>query len=133
MPDYGNAFKRIIESPHDRIAMLHYLETGRIKLSTIAIAKEAVTYTIEIVSQLIRDPYNEYYWVVGSDVTSEFSRWRDYQKLAKLINFLVFPRKDYPITRLPANFHKIEGNLLLSNISSPLIRDRPNNLRISFS
>lgn len=124
MPDYANAFKPIIGLPSDRISMLHYLETGRIKLSTIAIAREVTTYTVEIVSQLVRDPHNKYYWIVGSDVTSEFSRWRDYQKLSRLINFLVFPRKDYPISRLPPNFHKIEGNLLLSNISSTLIRDR---------
>ena len=124
MPDYTNAFKPIIASPVERIEMLHYLETGRVKLSTIAAAKEQITYTVEIVRELAKDVNNRYFWVVGSDVTGEFSRWRDYQKLSRLIQFLVFPRKDYPIKNLPPNFKKVEGNLLLSNISSTLIRDR---------
>lgn len=124
MPDYTNAFKSIYAMPSDRIEMLHYLETGRIKLSTIAIAKETITYTVNIVSELVKDPYNKYFWVVGSDVTAEFTRWRDYQKLSRLIQFLVIPRKDYPIKNLPSGFHRVEGNLMLSNVSSTLIRGR---------
>jgi nicotinate-nucleotide adenylyltransferase len=124
MPDYNNAFKSIAALPSDRVEMLHFLETGRIKLSTLAIAKETTTYTIDIVRDLVKDPYNKYYWVVGSDVTSEFTRWRDYQKLVRLIDFLVVPRKDYPIKSLPSGFHRVEGNLMLSNVSSTLIRER---------
>lgn len=124
LPDYTNAFKPIDASPTDRIEMLHYLETGRIKLSTIAIAKERITYTIDIVRELTKDPYNRYYWIVGSDVMGEISRWRDYRKLSRMIQFLVFPRKDYPIKSLPPKFHRVEGNLLLSNISSSVVRER---------
>lgn len=124
MPDYSNAFKPIIAQATDRVEMLHFLETGRVKLSTIALAKETTTYTVDIVQTLIKDPYNRYFWIVGSDTTAEFIRWRDYQKLARLIQFLVFPRKDYPIKNLPSGFQRVEGDLLLSNISSSLIRDR---------
>lgn len=124
LPDYNNAFKPIIAHPTERIGMLHYLETGRIKLSTIAIARETITYTVDIVRDFIKDQHNRYYWVVGSDVTSEFTRWRDYQKLSRLIQFLVFPRKDFPIKNLPSGFTRVEGDLLLSNISSSLIRER---------
>lgn len=124
LPDYRNAFKQIVAIPSDRIEMLHFLETGRIKLSTIAIAKETVTYTIDLVSELKKDANNKYYWIVGSDVTAEFSRWRDYQKLSRLIEFLVFPRKDYPLKNLPTGFRQVPGNLLLSNISSTIIRER---------
>lgn len=124
LPDYTNAFKPITAMPSDRIEMLHFLETGRIKASTIAIAKETITYTIDIVHEFKKDTSNKYSWIVGSDATAEFSRWRDYQKLSRLIQFLVFPRKDYPIKNLPPGFQKIEGNLLLSNISSTIIRER---------
>lgn len=124
LPDYSNAFKSIYAIPEDRIDMLHFLETGRIKLSTIAIAKQTTTYTVDIVNDLKKDPYNRYFWIVGSDITAEFIRWRDYQKLSRLIQFLVFPRKDYPIKNLPPGFQRIEGNFLLSNVSSTIIRDR---------
>ncbi len=124
LPDYNNAFKPIFALPSDRVEMLHYLETGRIKLSTIAIARETTTYTVDIVRELMKDQYNKYFWVVGSDVTTEFTRWRDYQKLSRLISFLVIPRKDYPIKNIPSGFQRINGNLMLSNVSSTIIRER---------
>lgn len=124
LPDYINAFKPIVAMPSDRIEMLHFLETGRIKLSTIAIARETITYTVDIASSLKKDQNNKYFWIVGSDTIAEISRWRDYRKLTRVIQFLVFPRKDYPIRSLPSGFRKVEGKLLLSNISSSVVRDR---------
>lgn len=123
-PDYTNAFKQVFASSVDRISMLRFLETPRIKVSEIATSKATTTYTIQVVQELISDTKNKYYWIVGSDSLNEFTRWRDYQKLSRMIQFLVFPRKDYPIRSLPPGFSKIEGNLLLSNISSSLIRER---------
>lgn len=124
LPDYASAFKSIFAQPSDRVEMLRFLETGRIKISTIAISKETTTYTVEIVHDLLRDTNNQYFWIVGSDITAEFARWRDYQKLARMIPFLVFPRKDHPIKSLPHGFQRVDGDLLLSNISSSLIRAR---------
>lgn len=124
MPDYSNAFKPIIASPRDRIEMLKCLETGRIRLSTIAIAKEIPTYTIDLVRDLVKDPFNGFSWIVGSDIIGEFHRWREYQKLSRLIKFLVIPRKDYTIKSLPGGFERVGDNLMMSNVSSTLIRDR---------
>ncbi len=124
MPDFTNAFKPIEAIPSDRIEMLHFLETGRIKLSTIAIAKEETTYTINIIRELEKDKNNNYYWIVGSDVIAEITRWRDYQKLARIIKFIVFPRKDHPIKNLPDGFVQLNGDLLVSNISSTMIKKR---------
>ena len=124
MPDYENAFKKISAEPSDRVEMLHYMETERIKLSTIAIARQTITYTVEIVKELHKYSINKYYWIVGSDITQEFTKWRDYQKLSRTIEFLVVPRKDYPIGNLPSGFRRVSGNLILSNVSSSLIRDR---------
>lgn len=124
LPDYRNALKPITALPSDRVEMLHFLETGRIKLSTIAIAKETITYTVEIAAQLKKDQNNKYYWIIGADTTAEISRWRDYRKLTRMIEFLVFPRKDFPIKSLPQGFSKAPGELLLSNVSSTIIRQR---------
>ncbi len=124
MPDYNNAFKPIHAIPSDRIEMLHFLETGRIKLSTIAIAKEETTYTINIVRELEKDKNNNYFWIVGSDVTSEITKWREYQKLSGIIKFIVIPRKDYPVKNLPSGFQRLEEEMLLSNVSSTAIRQR---------
>jgi len=124
LPDYANAIKPIVASPDDRYEMLHFLETGRIKISNLALSKASVTYTVEVVKELKKKIENTYYWVVGSDALGEFSRWREYQKLSSMVKFLVFPRKDHPVRILPPGFQKVGGNLLLSNISSTIIRGR---------
>ena len=124
LPDYQNAFKAILASSEQRIAMLKFMETSRIKTSTIALTAVTMTYTVGIVNELIKDTNNRYFWIVGSDILNEFSKWRDYQKLARLIKFLVMPRKDFPIKSLPAGFARIEGNIMLANVSSTIIRER---------
>jgi|SRR3989344_2174012 len=124
MPDYQNAFKEILASSLDRNEMLKFMQTGRIRLSTVGLSDANVTYTVSIVRELVKNTDNKYYWIVGSDILNEFSKWRDYQKLSGLINFLVMPRKDFPIKNLPEGFKRVEGNIMLSNVSSTLIRDR---------
>ena len=52
LPDYANAIKPIVASPDDRYEMLHFLETGRIKISNLALSKASVTYTVEVVKEL---------------------------------------------------------------------------------
>jgi len=124
MPDNQNAFKPIIAAVEDREEMLSFMETGRIKTSTIALSQPGITYTVSIVQELLKEVNNKYYWIVGSDILNEFSKWRDYQKLTKLITFLVMPRKDFPIKFLPPGFKRVEGNIMLANVSSTIIRER---------
>src|SRR3989304_3792335 len=88
----------------------HYWTAQQILENVRGIDKETTTYTVDVANDLVKDTYNRYYWIIGSDVTSEFTRWRDYQKLTRLMQFLVFPRKDYPIKNLPPGFHRVEGN-----------------------
>ena len=124
MPDYQNAFQSIAAAADDRVEMLRSMETGRIKTSLVGIRQQTITYTVSIVNELIKDTANRYFWIVGSDILNEFSKWRDYQKLSRLINFLVFPRKDFPMKHLANGFIRIEGNLMLSNVSSTIVRER---------
>src|SRR5262249_19548867 len=96
---------------------------GRIRISNMAISMEE-TYTVSVVSELSKNTNNKYYWIVGSDILGEFTKWRDYLKLTRLIKFLVIPRKDYPIKIMPPGFIRVEGNLMISNVSSTIIRER---------
>lgn len=123
LPDWQNAFKEIVANSGDRLAMLKFMETGRIRISDLAITMQT-TFTVSVVSELVKNTGNKYYWIVGSDILSEFTKWRDYLKLTRLINFLVIPRKDYPIKIMPQGFIKVNGNLMLSNVSSSIIRER---------
>src|SRR3990167_6805253 len=90
LPDQANALKPIIAPSEDRVEMLKFMETGRIRLSTIALGKSNITYTIDVVKELTQSIEKKFFWVVGSDAIGEFSRWREYQKLSRMIQFLVF-------------------------------------------
>ena len=124
LPDYKNAFKPIEASSSDRLSMLKFMETGRIKTSTAATEDQTITYTVTVIRKLIEEGNNRYFFIVGSDILNEFHKWRDFRKLTNIVNFLVFPRKDFPIKNLPAGFGRIEGNIMMSNVSSTIIRER---------
>ncbi|KKR31251.1 MAG: putative nicotinate-nucleotide adenylyltransferase [Candidatus Gottesmanbacteria bacterium GW2011_GWA2_41_12] len=125
MPAYKHPWKEFEAAPEDRWEMLKFLVTDKIRLSNLEIGRFNVSYTIDTVLRLKEDAANKYYWIVGSDAISDFSRWRESQKLAQMIEFLVFPRIDYPIHILPNGFRKVDSpNLILNNISSTKIRNR---------
>lgn len=126
MPVYAHAWKATVADPVDRLNMVRFLETEGVKTSSLEIERGGMSYTVETIKYL-KENYQEhkFYWVVGSDALSDFSRWRQAAKLAYLLPFLVFPRSGYPIKVLPFGMKKINGvEIIQTNLSSTHIRDR---------
>lgn len=125
LPCFSHAWRPVVARPEERLKMCQLIVKDNISVCAKEISRGGVSYSVETVAQLKKDSENEYFWIVGSDAISDFSRWREAAKLARLISFLVFPRLDYPIKILPPGFKKIEGpNLVLTNLSSTIIRER---------
>jgi len=131
MPCFAHAWKQVLAPAQDRLEMCQLLVNGKengssqITVSDLEVCRGGTSYTVETVAYLKSDLQNDYFWIVGSDAISDFSRWREATKLARLIPFLVFLRIDYPIKILPPGFKKIEGpNLVLTNLSSTIVRER---------
>ncbi len=125
VPANTHPWRKIQASAQDRLAMLKLLQTDKIKVSDIDISRGGETYTIDTVRILLQDKTNTYFWVCGIDQLKDFYRWKEYEELNRLIDFLVFPRKGYDEkTHLPPKFTLIKNNFLPNDIASTVVREK---------
>lgn len=127
MPCNRHVWKETVASPEERLAMSKFFaqKDDRIIVSDLEIRRGGVSYTIETVKKLKEDKDNEYFWIVGSDAISDFSKWHSNARLSRLIKFLVFPRIDYPVKFVPPGFRLINNkDFFVTNLSSTMIRER---------
>lgn len=126
MPAFKHQWKPIQASVKDRMRMLQCLETEKIEISDIEIKRQGVSYTIDTVKQIKKTTSAFIYWIVGSDILSEFDRWEKTDELLNLTTFLVFPRDPYHLSeKVPQGFEVVEDkHLITTNISSTVVRER---------
>lgn len=128
LPANTHPWKEMVASPLHRLNMTKFLETSKIKVSDLDIKRGGETYTIDTVRIIKEDSINNYFWLCGSDTLREFHRWKNFQELPELIPFLVFPRSDCQIEKLPEGFSIIRNkDLITTNFSSTAIRERIKN------
>jgi nicotinate-nucleotide adenylyltransferase len=126
MPYFAHNWDKNVASASDRLAMAKMLEEEGIRASDVEIVSGHKNYTIETVAVLKRLFQHNFYWIVGSDILSEFKRWKEADQLTKEVKFLVFPRTGHDLTApLPPGFTIVNSpELATSNFSSTLIRKR---------
>lgn len=123
LPNYGQHPPKPVAPFADRVEMSRFLETERIKLSTLEIDNKLNGQTINLLPYL--PPGNDYSFVIGSDQLAAFHLWGSYLELVRKIPFLVFPRYGYPNEPLYPGMKVVGSELLLAtNISSTKIRGR---------
>lgn len=89
-------------------------------------------------------PHDEFYWIIGSDALPTFQLWNDWKKLITKHNLIIFPRDtdfktlkkrvcdSFCISNIPKNIKIVQGDLIVSTISSTHIRTRvQNNLPVA--
>lgn len=81
-------------------------------------------------------PHDEFYWIIGSDALPTFQLWNHWEELVRDHNLVVFPRdtdfktlekrvkKSFNLKKIPKNIKILEGNLIVSTISSTHMRGR---------
>lgn len=117
-------WKKTEASAQQRLEMVKFLEEESVKACSLEIERGGISYTVETI-KILKKEYKEdsFYWTVGSDAISDFSNWRQAQKLSRLIPFLVFPRVGYPVKLLPKGMKKINNDEIIStNLSSTFLR-----------
>ena len=126
MPSSQHQWKPTIASASDRVAMLTPFCEGKIELSDIELKRTGVSYTLDTIAQLKKQVDGKIYWLIGSDILSEYDRWENKENLAQLTTFLVFPRDPYHLPEtLPEGFMLVGSpDLITTNLSSTIIRDR---------
>jgi len=130
MPCFSHPFAKKMADPLFRLEMCK-LSIGeayrrQLRVSDFEIRLKKQCFTIDTVRTLKKTfKADKFFWLIGSDNLADFRKWKDWQKLLKEIKFLVFPRIDYPVKKLPKGFILIKSEFLIySNLSSDIIRER---------
>ena len=129
VPAFQHQWKPIIASPADRIEMLQAFLEPRMEISDVEIKRGGISYSIDTERKIKKNTNAEIFWIVGSDILSEFHRWKNVDHLLKLVTFLVFPRDPHALpAEIPAGFEVIRSpKLLTTNFSSTAIREKIKN------
>lgn len=128
MPAFKHQWKPIQASPKDRLAMLRSLVNKKVEISDVELKRQGVSYTVDTVREVKNKTKADIFWIVGSDILSEFHRWEKTEELFSLTTFLVFPRDPHHLPeKIPAGFEVIrDKNLITTSVSSTAIRQRVN-------
>lgn len=128
LPAYNNLNNETISLNH-RLNMVNLLKLSRTLVSTLEIDYNLSGNTIELVPLLKRIyPKDKFVFIIGSDWLPGFHKWGRHKELVKLMEFLVVPRAGYVCKPLYPNMTVLKHkNLILTNISSSMIRERVKN------
>lgn len=126
VPAFQHQWKPIQASPKDRLAMLQALVNKKVEISDIELRRQGVSYTVDTVREVKNKTKADIFWIVGSDILSEFNRWEKTEELLSLTTFLVFPRDPHYIPEnIPAGFEVMRNkDLITTSISSTVVRQR---------
>ncbi|PIV08442.1 nicotinate (nicotinamide) nucleotide adenylyltransferase [Candidatus Roizmanbacteria bacterium CG03_land_8_20_14_0_80_39_12] len=81
-------------------------------------------------------PHDEFYWIIGSDALPTFRLWNHWEELVRDHNLIIFPRDtdfktlekrvktSFKLKTIPSNITILEGDLIVSTISSTHVRKR---------
>lgn len=106
MPAYRHPFEKHKEYTDYRIHMIRLVETRQIRYFGYEIENRLSGETYETIKRLLSDPVygqaaeTDYHFsmVIGADCVFDFdTRWKNAEKLAKLIPFIIFPRPGYSL------------------------------------
>lgn len=126
VPAFQHQWKPIQASPKDRLVMLQVLVNEKTEISDVELKRQGVSYTVDTVREVKHKTKADIFWIVGSDILSEFHRWEKTEELLSLATFLVFPRDPHYIPEnIPAGFEVMRNkDLITTSISSTVIRQR---------
>lgn len=135
-PEFPEKLKRIT-SFEERFHMAGLYAKGVFFVSDFEEKQNKRSRTIDTLRLLEKQrPNDTFYWIIGSDALPTFHLWNDWRELVKNHNLIVFPRdtdfntlkkrvrSSFHILKIPKNIIVLEGNLIVSTISSTHIRHR---------
>lgn len=125
IPAKTHQWRKMYATGQDRLKMLKYWETDRIKVLDLELKRKKKTITIDTI-KILKEKYSDYnfFWICGADTCPTFHNWDDHDQLIKLMKFYVYPRPGFPLRNLPEGFSLIPGmRLPKRDFSSTEIRN----------
>lgn len=126
MPYFMHTWDSTPSSAKHRFNMTKLIEEKEINACDEEIKHKRKSYTIETVRRLKRKYPHTFFWIIGSDVLTDFKKWKEHGNLVKEVEFLVVIRNGYQLPlNLPKGFQLIcPPQFISTNVSSSIIRDR---------
>lgn len=135
-PEFPEKLKRIT-SFEERFHMASLLAKGDLLVSDFEEKENKRSRTIDTLRLLKKKrPDDEFYWIIGSDALPTFHLWNEWETLVRDHNLVIFPRdtdfktlerrvlESFNLTAMPKNITIVEGDLIVSTISSTHVRGR---------
>ncbi|MCK5287717.1 MAG: nicotinate (nicotinamide) nucleotide adenylyltransferase [Candidatus Omnitrophica bacterium] len=97
---------------YNRFEMIKLAVAGNecFEVLDLEVKREGVSYTIDTVKEVKRKyPDQELYLIIGSDLANDFSDWKDYEEIKKIVKVVVACRKSFPL--------KEKGDFVLSDVT----------------
>ena len=123
IPTLGYWDKQDLAPINDRINMLKFFETDKIKIDE---EHNSYPYTYQLMRVLSKDYHDELYLIIGADNVIDFDKWKEYKELLNY-KIIVMNRDDIDINKYIQKYHSnnfivIDGYKYI-DISSSEIRD----------
>jgi len=135
-PEFPDKYKRIT-SYKERFAMAKKAAGTHFLVSDFEAKFNKPSRTIDTLRLLKKKyPNDHFYWIIGSDALPTFHLWNEWESLVHDHNLIIFPRDtdfatlkkrvcaSFHLDHIPQNITVLEGNLIVSTLSSTHIRDR---------
>jgi len=107
----------------DRLAMLKVALAGSpwIEISDIEISKPHPSYSVDTAEWYARKhPGIPLFWILGADQWNVIEKWKNYERLAELVTFIVFPRPQLPDKKKGIRHLQLGTRI---DISASMVRD----------
>lgn len=123
VPSFSHPFGKPLPAFKHRFAMcqLAFSHLGdNVEISNVEEQLGGVSFTIQTIRELVRkNPGQQFHLIVGGDILSELSKWKDVDELTKLAPLLVIPRlQDENV------LGQADEKAVLPDVSSTFIREQ---------
>lgn len=120
MPVFQHPFAKVLAPFDDRVRMCERAAArfaGGLEVTRIEELAPAGSKTVDVLELLMaRYPEHRFSLVIGSDILPERSKWKDFDRIERMVEVIVVPRAGYPspLAQGPA----------LPEVSSTEVRER---------
>lgn len=98
--------RSVIDGSH-RANMVKLLIEGvpGLMFSDYEISKKTVSYSIDTIRYFETEfPDTKFYFIIGSDAFFYMETWKEYEKVLKIIDFIIYERRDFPPEKIAKKF-----------------------------
>ena len=100
----------------------HFPTTSKVKVDDIELNMPEPHYTVRTLNALkVREPGNDFTFVMGADNLADIRRWREYVTILKDFGVAVFPRIGYDLPQIKQDLLREDSAYLIQILDATLV------------